>query len=87
MHQELGSDRLQQRVFEVLISFGAEEGSMSREATLEGLDIDSLDLVELGQIVEDEFGVKLQPDEFQGVDTVADAIDVIRGHLDESAGS
>ena len=38
-----------------LAEIGAERDEITREATLEALDIDSLDLVEMAQIVEDEF--------------------------------
>jgi acyl carrier protein len=50
---------------------------VTREATLEDLDMDSLDLVELGQIVAEEWGVQLQPDDFKEVKNVGDAIDVV----------
>ena len=38
----------------------------------EDLDVDSLDLVELAQIVEDEFGVELDGDDVKDVKTVGD---------------
>ena len=53
------------------------EGEVTREATLESLDVDSLDLVELAQIVEDEFGVELDGDAVKDVKTVGDVIDLV----------
>ena len=50
---------------------------ISREATFEALDVDSLDLVELAQIVEDEFGVALGADDVKDLKTVGDAVDLI----------
>jgi acyl carrier protein len=47
------------------------------EATLEDLDIDSLDLVELAQIIEERYDVRLERDDFKEVTTVGAAIDVI----------
>ena len=40
--------------------------SVTRDATFEELDVDSLDLVELAQIVEDEFGVELKGERHEG---------------------
>ena len=46
-------------------------------STFEDLDVDSLDLVELAQIVEDEFGVELDGDSVKDVKTVGDVIDLV----------
>ena len=48
-----------------------------RESTFEELDIDSLDLVELAQIVEDEYGVVLRAEDMKELKTVGDAIELI----------
>ena len=47
------------------------------DATFEELDIDSLDLVELAQIVEDEYGVVLKGEDMKELKTVGDAVDLI----------
>jgi acyl carrier protein len=47
------------------------------EATFEDLDIDSLDLVELAQIIEERYDVRLERDDFKDITTVGAAIDVI----------
>lgn len=47
------------------------------DATLEDLDIDSLDLVELAQIIEERYEVRLERDDFKDVSTVGGAIDAI----------
>jgi acyl carrier protein len=65
------------RVVEALASFGPDVEQVTREATFEELDIDSLDLVELAQIVEDEYGVELKGDDMKGMKTVGDAIDLV----------
>jgi acyl carrier protein len=64
-------------VFESIVSFGPEPEEVSREATLESLDIDSLDLTELGQLVEEKYGIRLKPEDFTNVETVGQAVDVI----------
>ena len=50
---------------------------ITADATLEDLDIDSLDLVELAQIVEERYEVRLERDDFKDVSTVGGAIDTI----------
>ncbi len=54
---------------------GAESAEPS--STWSDLDVDSLDLVELGQIVQDEYGVELKSDDMPRLKTVGDAIDLI----------
>ena len=68
---------VEQRVYEILGTFGAEPTAMRRDATFADLDIDSLDLVELAQIVEDEYGVVLKGEDMKELKTVGDAIDLI----------
>ena len=60
-----------------LAEIGAERDEITREATLEALDIDSLDLVEMAQIIEDEFQVNLQGDDVKDVRTVGELIDLV----------
>ena len=57
-------------IFDGLAEVGAEPDEISREAEFEALDVDSLDLVELAQIVEEEFGVRLEGDDAEGLTTV-----------------
>jgi acyl carrier protein len=64
-------------VFKSLETFGAEPTAIRREATFEELDVDSLDLAELSQIVEDEYGVKFNSSDVEQLKTVGDAIDLI----------
>jgi acyl carrier protein len=64
-------------VFDALPQFGADPSEISRDATFEDLDVDSLDLAELSQIVEDEYGVKFKSSDVENLKTVGDAIDFI----------
>jgi len=70
-------EKLERLVFDTLESFGAEPTEISREAGLKELDIDSLDMVELGQIIEEEYGVRLTGADFKETRTVGEAVDVI----------
>jgi acyl carrier protein len=71
------TEQVQARVVEALASFGPDESQITRDATFEALDIDSLDLVELAQIVEDEYGVILKGEDMKELTTVGDAVDLI----------
>ena len=73
------AEQVEGRVVETLASFGPDADQITRESTFEELDIDSLDLVELAQIVEDEYGVVLKGEDMKGLETVGDAIDLIAG--------
>jgi acyl carrier protein len=64
-------------VVDALPQFGADPSEISREASFEELDVDSLDLAELSQIIEDEHGVQLKGDDVAKIKTVGDAIDLV----------
>ena len=51
------------------------------EATLEDVKIDSLALVEVGQMVQEEYGVRLTADDLKGIKTVSDAVDLVASRL------
>jgi acyl carrier protein len=64
-------------VFTALEEFGADKDAITREATFEVLDVDSLDLAELAQIVEEEFGVAIKSSDVESLQTVGDVLDLI----------
>jgi acyl carrier protein len=71
------TDQIQERVTEALVSFGADREAVVRDAGWEQLDIDSLDLVELAQIMEDEYGVQIREEDLKEIQTVGQAIDYV----------
>ena len=73
----VSTEQVESRVVETLASFGPDQSQITREATFEELDIDSLDLVELAQVVEDEYSVVLKGEDMKELKTVGDAIDLI----------
>jgi acyl carrier protein len=79
------SQQVESRVVEALASFGPDADQIHRESTFEELDIDSLDLVELAQIVEDEYSVVLKGDDMKELQTVGDAVDLIVSRADAEA--
>ena len=76
MPTQATAESVEQVVVNGLTELGA-EGEVTREATFDDLDVDSLDLVELAQIVEDEFGVELQGEDVKDLKTVGEAIDLV----------
>ncbi|HJZ37284.1 MAG TPA: phosphopantetheine-binding protein [Solirubrobacterales bacterium] len=77
MATQVSNDNVEKTIYDGLVELGTERDDLSREATLESLDIDSLDLVELAQIVEDEYGVELKGDDVKDVKTVGEVIDLV----------
>jgi acyl carrier protein len=74
-------EEIEQRVFKALEEFGAEPDQIGPDAEFEKMDVDSLDLVELAQIVEDEYGVQLKGEDMEGVRTVRQAVDLVQSKL------
>jgi acyl carrier protein len=64
-------------VEDALVEIGAERDAITPDATWEELDVDSLDLAELSQVVEERFGVRLKGDDVAQIQTVGQAVDVI----------
>ena len=68
---------VEEKVVETIASFGPDQDEVTRDATFEALDVDSLDLVELAQVVEDDFGIALKGDDVKDIKTVGEAIDLV----------
>jgi len=69
---------LEKHVCSLIAEFGGiPPEQVTPSAHLEELDVDSLDLVELSQIVEEEHGIQLPAQEFEGVQTVRDVVAVV----------
>jgi acyl carrier protein len=64
-------------IIENLVSFGADPDDVTRDATLEAIDVDSLDLVELTQVVEETYDIDLEGADFKSVATVGDVVDLV----------
>jgi acyl carrier protein len=81
MSTAVSAEQIEKVVVESLESFGADPEHITRDATFEALDIDSLDLAELSQIVQERFGVELKGSDVAEVKTVEDAIKLIAGRV------
>lgn len=64
-------------VIENLVTFGADRDAVSRDATLEAIDVDSLDLVELTQVIEETYHIDLEGADFKQIRTVGDIVDLV----------
>lgn len=55
---------------------GVDAADLRDDATLEGLEIDSLDLLEVGMIMEDHHQMRVNAEDFEDVSTFGDAVAV-----------
>ncbi len=77
MAETQSREQIEQRVIDALVEFGEEREKVTPQARFEDLEVDSLDLVELAQIAEDEYGVELSDADLEGLETVGDVIELI----------
>lgn len=70
-------EAVEEKVVDAIANLGPDRSEVTRDATFESLDIDSLDLVEMTQVVDEEFGVQIKGEDAQQLNTVGDAIDFI----------
>jgi len=68
-------------LFDAIANLGPDRSDVKREATLEELDLDSLDLVEIAQLVQESWGVDFDPQDFADVRTVGDALDLVAARV------
>jgi acyl carrier protein len=77
MPATIASEAVETTLAEALSQFGVEPAAISVESTFEELDVDSLDLTEISQIIDEEYGVELKGDDFKQIKTVGDAVDLV----------
>jgi acyl carrier protein len=77
MPATITTDQVETVVYDALATLGPSREEISRDATFEELDVDSLDLAELSQIIDEEFGVTLKGSDVANIKTVGDAVDLI----------
>ena len=70
-------DQVTERVISALVEFGEEPENVKPDSRFEDLDIDSLDLVELGQVIEDDYGIEIQDKDMDQIQTVQDVVDFV----------
>jgi acyl carrier protein len=77
MPATITTDTVEKTIADALAQFGVEPSAISLESTFEELDVDSLDLTEVAQIIEEEYGVQLKGEDMKNIRTVGDAIDLV----------
>jgi acyl carrier protein len=77
MTSTVTDEHVQETVTKALESFGVEPELIAPDATFEALEVDSLDLVELAQIIDERFGVELKTTDVKGIATVADLVALV----------
>jgi acyl carrier protein len=77
MPETKSKEQIEQRVTDALVEFGEERENITPSARFEDLEVDSLDLVELAQIVEEEYGVEIKDSDLEHVQTVGDVVEMI----------
>ena len=70
-------ERAQEVIADALADVGAEREEITPDATFEALDVDSLDLAEVSQVIEEQLGVRLGGKDVAQIKTVADAVDLV----------
>lgn len=71
---------VEQKVYAALAELGT-DAEITRDATLEDLDVDSLDLAEFAQIIDEELGVRLEGKDLKDVKIVGDVVDIIAARV------
>ncbi len=70
---------IEARVVDTLVSLGVDRDAIVPEARLETLDVDSLDVVELAELLHAEMGIEVEARDFVDVQTYGDAMRVVLG--------
>ena len=76
------SETLEEKVKKIIIDqLGVDEAEVTPEAKfIDDLGADSLDTVELGMALEEEFGIEIPDEEAEKIATVQNAISYIQSH-------
>lgn len=73
----ISPDKVFETLADALAELGADRTEISRDSSFESLDVDSLDLVEVGQVIQDQFGVELSGDDMKQLKTVDDVVALV----------
>jgi acyl carrier protein len=77
MAPDTTSQTVLETITDELVRLGAEREDISSDAKLTDIDVDSLDLAELAQIIEERYGVQLTGADVTGVRTVGDVVSLV----------
>jgi acyl carrier protein len=77
MAATVSREQIERRLAEALMDFGVELDEIDPEVSFDALDIDSLDLVEIAQMVEEEYDISISTDDMFDLHTIGQAIDLV----------
>ena len=72
---------VEQVLLDAIVELGPDRDQVTPDATFEALDIDSLDLVEIAQVIEEKWGVELEADDVKDIKTVREARDLVLARI------
>lgn len=70
-------ESIEKTISDALVNVGADPDEIAPDATFEALDVDSLDLVEVAQVIDEEYGVEIRGEDAQKFETVRDAVEFV----------
>ena len=62
------------KIKEIVPKFGVNPDDVQDSSTLEDLDMDSLDVVEIMQAIEDDMGIRVPDEDLEDLKTIGDAV-------------
>ncbi len=65
------------KIKEIVPKFGVEPDDVKDSSTLEDLDMDSLDVVEIMQAIEDDMGIRVPDEDLEDLTTIGDAVSAV----------
>lgn len=65
------------KIKEIVPKFGVNPDDVSDTSTLEDLDMDSLDVVEIMQAIEDDLGIRVPDEDLEDLKTIGDAVNAV----------
>jgi acyl carrier protein len=81
--QAVTADQIKELIVNLLVDeFDIESGRITDEATLESLELDSLDMVEIGQIVDQRYGVRIKGSDAEDVIDIGGVVQMICKKID-----
>lgn len=65
------------KIKEIVPKFGVNPDDVTDASTLEDLDMDSLDVVEIMQAIEDDLGIRVPDEDLEDLTTIGDAVSAV----------
>lgn len=86
MTEQMSQDEIETKLEAILTEqFGVPEDEIEPDASFEAMGLDSLDLVEVTLVIDEELGVRIPDDRLPEIETPAQAVKVIQELQGEQA--